>query len=65
MSPSARSYIYLILFNAYVCVNIDHKSSQFRAPPGKQPAPSFKEWLDGEEQLGPRLYPMLDGLKLD
>lgn len=63
-SSPARADLYLILFNAYVCRNIDRKSSQYRPPQGHRPR-DFKEWLDGEERIGERLYPMLDALTLE
>lgn len=60
-------YMYLLLFNAYVCRKVDRKSSQYRPPLDSQRLPSFKEWLDeqGDESIGRSLYPMLDGLTLE
>ena len=58
-------YLYLILFNGYVCRNVDQKSSQYRPPQRGSKGPvGFKQWLD-EQQIGESLYPMLDGLTLE
>ena len=57
-------YIYLLLFNAHVCRNVDRKSSQYVSPSASGRVASFKEWIEGDHELRRRLYPLLDGLRL-
>jgi len=55
-------YIYLVLFEGYVCCTLDAKSSLYQPPPaGKAPA-TFSEWLG---TMSTTLYPTLDELTLD
>jgi len=56
-------YLYLFLFEGYVCCNIDKTSSLYKAPPAGRAPATFKEWLDGV--LGDTLYSILDNLNLD
>jgi len=55
-------YLYLVLYEGYVCCCLDTRSSVY-SPPGDGRAPlRFKEWLD--QVMGDTLYSALDGLQL-
>ena len=56
-------YLYLILFEGYVCCVLDGKSGLYRPPVDGQPPVGFKEWL--EESIGSTLYSTLDALTLE
>ena len=56
-------YLYLILFEGYVCCVLDSKSGLYRSPVDGRPPLGFKEWL--EESIGSTLYSTLDALTLE
>lgn len=55
-------YLYLILFEGYLCCALDGKSSLYEPPLDDTPPLRFKEWL---HRMSATLYPTLDALSLE